>query len=923
MGYLRRCALRFCSLSNDLVLIKDQRPLRTEELKEALRFHYELEGDKLLSDGQSFPYSDKDIELVCGSLVVVRNGTLQVIHLTVKEYLGSLHESESSPYSELLVDPGNASLQLTLVCLKCIRTTCARPLINTNSKTRRIDLGLHPQVLMKHHLQNPFTEYDIFSWMIHLTDCTGESVLEIARAFQQTFESATTFVWTETCLSYQPHSILRLIFALDEILDWTSDLQPDCWPEKEPGGSFLARWCMVMREVFQEYGTILTQCPQAVHFLDLQTPFDELEEFYEKYGGAHLREVTLYLDQYQSPHLPHVKPVSHRQLQPKIRWPLLPDNGIFFVHDEERQLYFWRFREIEVHHQDLFVQNAITGQRLPSVVNLSECADEKGSVQSFTMSKDGRYIAIVYNTWAIGEPSSGVQLTVIWHIDEKLKFRRMRCEPWARVITAQYSNSGIFRLSPRSAAFTNDGYCLTPSSKIDLASRISRPLSEGLIDRLDILLTSFYSGNGIYLFVSETNVPGAGVTDYSRITRYTPLQSDPPICYSWNRVMRGRDVSPTGRYLVLSDLSTVLCGREMHFGGDMEFGDESLSLYDTEFDRIVELPYDEQVCYWKARFFFSKEETELTLFVPWKDPLFPFLHLAVWTNFATGPELKTCGKLALDKEIKTRLQIHVNKNCTSALMITNARIIQRIEFGTSINFLDVVDVSNEYPCSRLFISRNGTRGAFLSYGRKKARLQLLHLTPNKTPARLLDLTWSPCDNPSCLLIEASSDLRFLLVGSEIFDIAEPNDHLASVPFTIDGLPQLLKRHLKGGQRPSLGCIPCEVSECSACVLYSCQEYQLGRREVPSRIYVFRIDVKSRSSTRVNFQLPQHLVASSGNFHPSLPLLTLNCAATSSIDIEDFPEKVPLWRVFLVNLENLDMKFLNMPVGSIITRLIEQ
>lgn len=57
-----------------------QRPLSVEEFKQALTLHYEMEGDTLLTDDQTFPYSDKDIELICGSLVTVRKGTLQVIH---------------------------------------------------------------------------------------------------------------------------------------------------------------------------------------------------------------------------------------------------------------------------------------------------------------------------------------------------------------------------------------------------------------------------------------------------------------------------------------------------------------------------------------------------------------------------------------------------------------------------------------------------------------------------------------------------------------------------------------------------------------------------------------------------------------------------------------------------------------------------
>ncbi len=85
-------------------LTKNQRPLRIDELKQALKIQYEADEDTLLSDSKSFPYSDKDVELVCGSLIVVRNGSLQVIHLTIKEYLRSSHSPGKSNFSDLLVD---------------------------------------------------------------------------------------------------------------------------------------------------------------------------------------------------------------------------------------------------------------------------------------------------------------------------------------------------------------------------------------------------------------------------------------------------------------------------------------------------------------------------------------------------------------------------------------------------------------------------------------------------------------------------------------------------------------------------------------------------------------------------------------------------------------------------------------------------
>ena len=159
------------------------------------------------------------MELIRGSLVTVRHGTLQVIHLTVKEFLRSSHGPANLPYAELLINSDNASLQLTLVCLKCIAMGCGRQFLDLNSGINRTDLMLDPVFVSKHRIEFPLSEYASFSWMVHLTDCKQDSVLEVARAFQEIFNSPSTFCWVEMCLVFQPDSVLRLLVGLEELSD--------------------------------------------------------------------------------------------------------------------------------------------------------------------------------------------------------------------------------------------------------------------------------------------------------------------------------------------------------------------------------------------------------------------------------------------------------------------------------------------------------------------------------------------------------------------------------------------------------------------------------------------------------------------------------------------------------------------------------
>ncbi len=215
-----------------------QRPLGIHEIRQALIFHYEIDNDTLLADDRSFPYSDKDLELICGSMVTIRKGTLQVIHLTVKEFLRSPQEIGGSTSSSLLVDPEHGSLQLTLVCLRCIAND-AEPLVDLQSKAPQIDWALEPDAIERRRARAPFLEYASFSWLVHLNDCKPDDLFKITPIFQETFSSPATFSWVEMCMASQPYSTSRLSIGIDEIHDRFYGSDQDLRHQQEASFQFL------------------------------------------------------------------------------------------------------------------------------------------------------------------------------------------------------------------------------------------------------------------------------------------------------------------------------------------------------------------------------------------------------------------------------------------------------------------------------------------------------------------------------------------------------------------------------------------------------------------------------------------------------------------------------------------------------------
>ena len=895
------------------VLTRDQRPLKVDELKHALSLHHEIEGDTLL-----FEYAEKDIELICGSLVTVRQGTLQVIHLTVKEFLTSTHGPKFSTYSNLLIDPAKASLHLTLACLKCINVNRNKSIVSLDPRIARLDIKLDVEAVIQRQRQAPLAEYASLTWMIHLIECDEVQMIGVSKAFQETFDSPSTFYWVEACMAFQPDSVLHLLAGLEEVMDYVSGLGPDHWPESEASCVFFADWCYALRNVFEEYGSTLSHRPWEVHFLDLQSSFSRIRQLYNKFGDTSRRDTTLRINGYKSPRSRRPEAQAHTRLQQGVQRGRSYNTSIFFTHDERRRLYFWGENYIDLSNVRLFVQNATTGQRLPPAVKLDGEAGREGSISSYGLSPSGEYIVVVYLTKAKDSGfMDGHSLILIWQINEEMRFkRRMRREPWARIIFSHQCEIGLFETTTTSVVFLDGGYCLTPCGEIHLASGSRRPILDRLSNRSvsdeSTVLGSFYSQNGKYLFISEMTYDGVNsVCRAIRVALFTEISEH--LCSWKDSSRRLADVSPSGRFLVLSTArdSSLPTGR----------GDEFLHLYDVNTSETVQLPFVERLDYWEAKYQFVKDEMELIVFISCRIHGISTMNVLVWSDLQSDTLLRRYGQLKMDYRISPH-QIHVNNDESSALMVSGSRVIQRVEFRTQVRFPDAPDVNDDYPCTISQVSKDGVRWALLSYGQNKAQLQMTDVSSAKGPIHRLDLELSPCDEPHSRAARFSPDLCVLVVDAQVFSIAEGVHGLTSASFTIQGLPELLVRY-QTRLNPRHWCqLRCLISPCNSYVIFISQGDPYAREAAPSTIYAFRIDLVSRSSTRLDLHLPKDLTYISADFHPSQHLMLLSYSSSSKSGVQVLEEVSPL-QISIVELEGLEMKPIGLPEGGLSMKRLKE
>lgn len=891
-------------------IVSAVRPLGTDEIKHALIIHYDMDGDTLLTDDRSFPYSDKDLELICGSLITIREGTLQVIHLTVKEFLRSRHETDGFTSSSLLVNPENGSLQLTLVCLRCIATNI-EPLVDLESKAPRIDWTLDIDALDRCRARAPLLEYATFSWLVHLIDCKLDDLLEITPSFQETFNSPATFSWVELCMASQPDSKIRLMIGVDEVRDKFYGSAQVPWLRQEPSFCFLASWCTAMSRLIEEYGAILARRPWEIYLIDLcpiLTTDPALRKLWQEHGETPWREKDLHLNGYCVPRPPQEKPQPHLQLQQSLQM------VVFLVHDEGRNIYIWGETQMEADNHCIFVQHDKTGQRLPPAEDSNRPPAEDSdretnqelSLISHELSPSGRYLALVYRADSLG---SNAALTVIWQLNEKISFqRRMNCESWARVVFRHVSKPALCGWSSRAVVFKDNYHCITPSGMLDLLTGSRQPLRDGLLDLIGSAEGWFYSCNGQYLFASGFVLSG-GDTIYTR--RVDPFEPSLSVDFSWgNRTRRLVDVSLTGRYLVLT-AAHKLQAIEL---------EDMLYLHDTNSNETIELHLPEPLNYCWGKFHFSRHETRLIAFLLGG---ITGLNVVIWDCLTTTPVLTSHASGFPESFIWPR-NIHVHKAATSAVMVTNTRSIQRIELGDEIKFLDVDDTINEYPYRLSTVSRDSSHWALVSYGRKGGKVQIIGLTSPDTPARHFELEWAQSDIPMSLTqgisipICISPDLRVLIFNAEVFDITttegkDPSKRLALTPFTMEGLPKLLESHHHSN---SYWGLKCYVSHCNCFVLYVGNGDQWGNisRYSPA-IFLYRINLEKRTSVRLELGLPAELVSPYASFHPSLPLIAISYASPTMTELETIEQKPPSLNLAIFDLKRLEMTFLDVAKGQ--------
>lgn len=217
------------------------RPLSMDELREALSFQYQLEGHTLLSTGLSsseFPYAEKEIELMCGSLITIRDGQIQPIHQTTKEYLIDIGRYRTGdPLEKILPDSEEISLQLSSVCLNYLSNVNITPLRELQEPLR--ESTTKQEVIENLRAKNRLLEYSCLFWTNHVLDCSINYKVDALSLVIKHFDGPLTIPWVVLfCLTIEACGVSSLALKSCKNTSRTKIMaESPIYPERCPNGA--------------------------------------------------------------------------------------------------------------------------------------------------------------------------------------------------------------------------------------------------------------------------------------------------------------------------------------------------------------------------------------------------------------------------------------------------------------------------------------------------------------------------------------------------------------------------------------------------------------------------------------------------------------------------------------------------------------
>ena len=473
------------------------RPLKLKELEEALKLEYTVE-TPLFDFDNALLYTERDIELACGSLLTVRSGTVQLIHLSAGEFLQdhSIRLGIDGALQQYLVDVPSVSARIASHCVSYLLSRCAPPemLPTYATRTAKDDID---------HLKQryPLLDYACFNWLKHLFSSAEVPLDSCASVLQSFFESYRCLVWIQWCFNLDPDCSFRLQTDIRDLLDWAKS-HSDGSGSSESARPALVQvaieWAGSFQTLLAEYADVLRCGSSEAYFIDPERIFGSSRHLFCKDHPGFSYERHIVLDDPET----RGEPAPMSEIHQLPRYTNRDSEGLgFFYLDPIRDVFFFVDKDVQLPLR-IFVQERSTGRRLPPLTD-PELDEVPCSFLGACMSNDGHHLALSLQVYR----RQSYCYTAVWAIAKKLNFEvGQRTSPWGRKLSSSTVNTyhHPFRDSVRPVAFGPDGSLCCPAGWMNVSTGEVRPLPAELLGG-PYVRESSYSENGKVLLQIREN----------------------------------------------------------------------------------------------------------------------------------------------------------------------------------------------------------------------------------------------------------------------------------------------------------------------------------------------------------------------------------------------------------------------------------
>lgn len=190
------------------------------------------------------------LNLRAGLWVTVKNESMQLIHLSTREFL--LTQLESSCLGQqlhaFLVRGAEGSALLASICVMYLSSHCVQGKNSEDDSVGRL-----------RKIGPPLLDYACFHWISHLVESRLEAIVQHESKVHPSLESRKSFYWVEMCFTVQRGIHSQLNMGLQSLLDWLSYDTPKKTNSQslQKPLSLLQYWAKSYLRLLADYGPVL------------------------------------------------------------------------------------------------------------------------------------------------------------------------------------------------------------------------------------------------------------------------------------------------------------------------------------------------------------------------------------------------------------------------------------------------------------------------------------------------------------------------------------------------------------------------------------------------------------------------------------------------------------------------------------------